>query len=31
MDSTVGAEEHGDFESRTRGVEHYSRAEIPRR
>ena len=28
---TVGAEEHDDFESRTRGVEHYSRAEIPRR
>ena len=27
---TVGAEEHDDFESRTRGVEHYSRAEIPR-
>ena len=25
------AEEHDDFESRTRGVEHYNRAEIPRR
>ena len=24
----VGAEEQDDFESRTRGVEHYSRAEI---
>ena len=27
----VGAEEHDDFESRLRGVEHYSRAEFPRR
>ena len=27
----VGAEEHDDFESRTRGAEHYSRAETPRR
>ena len=27
----VGAEEHDDFESRTRCVEHYSRAEIPMR
>ena len=31
MYRTVGAEEHDDFESRTRGVEHYSRAEMPRR
>ena len=27
----VGAEEHDDSESRTRGVDHYSRAEIPMR
>ena len=27
MYRTVGAEEHDDFESKTRGVEHYSRAE----
>ena len=25
---TVGAEKHDDFESRTRGVEHYNRAAI---
>ena len=29
--TVVGAEEHDDFESRTRGVYHYSGAEIPRR
>ena len=27
----VGAEEHDDFENSTRGVDHYSRAEIPMR
>ena len=31
MSGMVGAEEHGDFESRTRRVEHYSRVEIPMR
>ena len=30
MYRSVGAEEHDDFESRTRGVDHYNRAEIPR-
>ena len=31
MYRTVGAEEHDDFESRTRGIEHYNRVEIPTR
>ena len=30
MYRTVGAEQHDDFESSTRGVEHYNRAETSR-